>query len=61
MLPISLGEEMATHASILAWRIPWTEEADELQQSMGLQRSDMTERLTFSHIIFKKHVVFICL
>ena len=31
-----LGEEMATHSSILAWRIPWTEEAGRLQ-SMGLQ------------------------
>jgi len=27
---------MATHSSILAWRIPWTEEPDRLQ-SMGLQ------------------------
>ena len=27
----SLGEEMATHSSILAWRIPWTEESDRLQ------------------------------
>ena len=26
-----LGEGMATHSSILAWRIPWTEEPDELQ------------------------------
>ena len=25
-----LEEEMATHSSILAWRIPWTEEPDEL-------------------------------
>ena len=31
-----LEEGRATHSSILAWRIPWTEEADELQ-SMGLQ------------------------
>ena len=31
-----LQEGMATHPSILAWRIPWTEEADRLQ-SMGLQ------------------------
>ena len=30
-------EEMATHSSILAWRIPWTEEPGRLQ-SMGLQR-----------------------
>ena len=29
---------MATHSSILAWRIPWTEEPGELQ-SMGLQRA----------------------
>ena len=33
---------MATHSSILAWRIPWTEEPGELQ-SMGSQMSDMTE------------------
>ena len=32
-----LEEEMATHSSILAWRIPWTEESGGLQ-SMGLQR-----------------------
>ena len=34
-----LKEEMATHSSILAWEIPWTEEPGELQ-SMGLQESD---------------------
>ena len=39
----SLGQEdplekgMATHSSILAWRIPWTEEPGGLR-SMGLQR-----------------------
>ena len=32
----SLEQEMATHSSILAWRIPWTEEPGQLQ-SMGLQ------------------------
>ena len=32
-----LEKEMATHFSILAWRIPWTKEPDRLQ-SMGLQR-----------------------
>ena len=31
-----LEEEVATHPSILAWKIPWTEEPDGLQ-SMGLQ------------------------
>ena len=31
-----LEKEMATHSSILAWEIPWTEEPGRLQ-SMGLQ------------------------
>ena len=39
-----LEKEMAIHSSILAWKIPWTEEPGGLQ-SMGLQESDMTERL----------------
>ena len=34
----SLGKEMATHSSILAWRIPWTEELGRLQ-SMESQKS----------------------
>ena len=33
-----LEKEMATHASILAWEIPWTEESGRLQ-FMGLQKS----------------------
>ena len=33
-----LEEEMGTHSSILAWRIPWTEEPGGLQ-SMGSQRA----------------------
>ena len=36
-----LEKEMATHSSILAWKIPWTEEPGGLQ-SMGSQ-SDTTE------------------
>ena len=32
-----LEEEMATHSSILSWKIPWAEEPGGLQ-SMGLQR-----------------------
>ena len=36
-----LEKEMATHSSILAWRIPWTEEPGGLQ-SMGSQESDTT-------------------
>ena len=33
----ALEKEMATHSSILAWKIPWTEESGRLQ-SMGLQK-----------------------
>ena len=33
----SLEESIATHYSILAWRIPWTEESRGLQ-TIGLQR-----------------------
>ena len=36
-----LEKEMATYFSILAWRIPWTEDPGRLQ-SMGLQESDTT-------------------
>ena len=44
----SLGQEdplekgMATHSSIFAWRIPWTEEPGSLD-FMGSQESDTTE------------------
>ena len=34
----SLEKEMTTHSSVLAWEIPWTEEAGGLQ-SMGWQKS----------------------
>ena len=36
-----LEKEMATHSSILAWRIPWTEESCR-QQSTGSYELDMT-------------------
>ena len=36
-----LEKKMATHSSILAWRITWTEELGRLQ-SMWLQEFDMT-------------------
>ena len=38
---VMLEKEMATHSSILAWRIARTEEPNRLQ-SMGLQELDMT-------------------
>ena len=39
-----LGKEIATDSSILAWKIPWTEEPRGLQ-SKGLQRVDTAEQL----------------
>ena len=41
-----LEEGMATHSSILAWRIPWTEEPGGYSP-WGCQESDTTERLHF--------------
>ena len=40
---------MATHFSILAWEIPWTEEPGGLQ-SWGHKESDMTEQLNLPYI-----------
>ena len=45
-----LEKEMATHSSILAWRIPWTEELGGLL-STGRKESDTTERLHFHDLI----------
>ena len=46
-----LDEEMVTHSSILAWRIPWAEEPDG-SQSMGLQRikHDRAHNTTTAHL-----------
>ena len=38
-----LEKEMATHSSILAWKIPSTEEPGSLYSSWGHKESDMTE------------------
>ena len=43
-----LEKKTATHSSILARRIPWTEEPGGLQ-SMGSKESDTTERLNHHH------------
>ena len=40
-----LEEEMATHSSILAWEIPWTEELGGPQSMGGHKESDTTESL----------------
>ena len=45
---------MATHSSILAWRIPWTEEPGELQSIVhrGRKELNITEQLTLSLFSF---------
>ena len=45
-----LEEGTATHSSILAWRIPWTEEPGGLQ-SMDLQSGNTTERQSMYNIL----------
>ena len=58
----SLGQEdplekgMVTHSSILAWRIPWTEEPGELYSPLGCIELDTTEWL--SHLVSKMTEIF---
>ena len=49
-----LEEEMVTHSSILAQRIPWTEEPDGLQSmgSQGVRHDRVTNTLVHSIVIF---------
>ena len=42
-----LEEEMATHSSTLAWKIPWMEEPGAGHSPWGRKESDTTERLHF--------------
>ena len=49
---------MATHSSVLAWKIPWTEEPRGLQ-SMGLQ-SDMTECAHNTHTYGETESMCVC-
>ena len=46
-----LEEGTATYSSVLAWRIPWTEEPGGLQPP-GLRRVGTTERLNTKHQVF---------
>ena len=43
-----LEKEMATHSSILAWRVPWMEEPGRLQSTES--QSDTTESLHFTSL-----------
>ena len=49
----ALEEGMATHSSILAWRIPWTDEAGGLQ-SMGSQSRVQLSDFHFTSVVFTK-------
>ena len=46
-----LEEETATHSSILAWEIPWSEEPDR-PQSVGLQRVGHDRARAHTHVTF---------
>ena len=48
-----LEKEMATHSSILVWKIPWTEEPGRLL-SMGLQSRTRLSDFTFTFMIIRK-------
>ena len=48
-------EAMATHSSILVWRISWTEQPGGLQ-SIGLQRADVTEATEHTYIFVYAYV-----
>ena len=47
-----LEKEMATHSSILARGILWTEKPGGLQQSMGSQEIDVNEQLNHHQVVF---------
>ena len=63
-----LEKEMATHSSILAWRIPWTEEPGGLYSPRGRKESDTTERLDLTYeagsdeneVTLGAHVAVVC-
>ena len=51
-----LEKEMATHSSILAWKIPWAEKPGGLQ-SMGSKRVGTTEQLTLTYLLGKLFII----
>jgi len=46
-----LEKEMATHSSILAWRIPWTVDPGGLYSPQGHKELDTTEQLTLAYTV----------
>ena len=51
-----LEKEVATHSSILAWKIPLMEEPGRLYSLWGCKESDMTERLPFHSSFFNSRL-----
>ena len=49
-----MEQEMATHSSILSWKIPWTERSGGLQL-MGCKESDMTEHAAYTQLAHALH------
>ena len=49
-----LEKGMATHSSILAWRIPWTEEPVRLHSPWSCKESDRAEWLTHLHFLYPR-------
>ena len=63
LLFITLEKEMATHSSIVAWKIPWTAEPGRLQ-SMGLQKdwAQLDDQTTIgSAVLFVIYLINNCL
>ena len=60
----SLGQEdpmekgMATHSSVLAWRISWTEELDGLQSIGSQSWTHLSNLYLISHYIFLPHLLY---
>ena len=43
---------MATHSSILAWKIPWTEKPGRLQSMGGRKELDTTDYYNFASVLY---------
>ena len=60
-----LGKEMATHSSILAWRIPWTQEPGWLYSPWDHEEQDTTQRQRVTYLVcvqspaIKHHIGFV--
>ena len=60
LILLGFKEEMATHSSILAWKVSWTEESGGLQ-SMGCKELDMTEQLSPCKSMYVREQCMICI